>query len=632
MSLSVGEVAAERPDAVPGAGLPDAEPAGASGGARTARLRSRWERLGDRVPRRVHRILPDLTAFGAYLGVAIWVLNQIWRDPYTRISAHLPSDNILFTWWLTHAAHSLVHLQNPLFSTQMNVPFGVNMMANTSILGVSIPLIPVTLLFGPQVSYAVYVTLALTLSATTCYYVLSRYLVTSRVAAFVGAGFFGFAPGIIHHANGQPNFASNFLLPLIVLRVAKLREPGRSVRNGAILALLVGWQLFINEELLMLTAAGSVVFVLCYAIMRPRDARTAVRPFVLGGAVAVGVALPLLAYPIWFQFAGPQHYHGIPEVFNTWGEDTTAYFTFARDTVAGNPAVEQTIGATEQNSWFGTPLVALLVIIVVLMWRRSLSARIAAILGVGFSILALGPYLRVAGTMYYPVTLPWVYFQNLPLIHFMYPSRLIFVVIGCVTVLLALGGDRLSKVGAAGLPRPLRYVGVIGMAAALVPIIPTPIPGTNAPDVPAFIADGTWKNYVDSRHTLVTVPLANNTLGLKAIVWNTVARQEYAFPRGYFLGPDEKGIGSFGAQRSKTNELLFSIANSGKLPTITDQQRADARTELRSWRAAIVVLDPADPHADALWSAVSQLTWVSAKLVNGVWLWDVRSFVDAGSP
>jgi hypothetical protein len=77
--------------------------------------------------------------------------------------------------------------------------------------------------------------------------------------------------------------------------------------------------------------------------------------------------------------------------------------------------------------------------------------------------------------------------------------------------------------------------------------------------------------------------------------------------------------------------LLFSIANSGKLPTIGDRQRADALADLRSWRAAIVVLDPADPHADALWFAVSQLTWVPAKLVNGVWLWDVRPLVDQAS-
>jgi hypothetical protein len=256
------------------------------------------------------------------------------------VSAHLPADHIQFESWLVHAAYSVTHLQNPLFSHQMNIPLGVNAMANTSVLGVGIPLTPVTLLFGPQISYAVYLTLALAGSAAAGYHVLSRHLVRSRVAAFIGAGFFGFAPGIVHHANGQPNFVTNFLLPFIVLRVFRLAEPGRARYHGLVLGLLVTWQVFVNEELLLLTALGMAFVVGLYAVLRPAEARRAARPFVRAGAVAVGCASLLLAYPVWFQFRGPQHYHGIQQEFSAWGEDVTAYVTFARDTLAGTPAVE----------------------------------------------------------------------------------------------------------------------------------------------------------------------------------------------------------------------------------------------------------------------------------------------------
>ena len=64
-------------------------------------------------------------------------------------------------------------------------------------------------------------------------------------------------------------------------------------------------------------------------------------------------------------------------MFHSWGEDLAAFVTFARDTVAGDEAVEKTIGLTEQNTWFGWPLVLLSLVALVLLVRRSLTARIA---------------------------------------------------------------------------------------------------------------------------------------------------------------------------------------------------------------------------------------------------------------
>jgi hypothetical protein len=629
MSLSVREVAAERPSSAPTTTPPGvAEPPGGDGvGGRFGGLLKAVRR---RIPDRLRRAGPDLAVYGAYLMLAVWACGRLWKNPYSRISGHLPTDHIQFYWWLTHSAYSLVHLENPFFSHQENVPDGINMMANTSVLGIGIPLTPVTLLFGPQVSYDVYLTLALAGSAATFYYVLSRYLVKSRLAAFVGAGLFGFAPGIVHHASGQPNFVTNFLLPLIVLRVVKLREPGRVIRNGAILALLVCWQLFINEELLMLTAVACLIMVVCYTVMRPADAKAAARPFILSGLIAVGVALPLLAYPIWFQFKGPQSYLGIPPVFHEWGEDITAYFTFARDTMAGNPAVEQTIGVTEQNSWFGAPLMVLLAIIVVLMWRRSEAARITIIVGAFFGIMALGPHLRFDGKVHPSVPMPWQVFGNLPIIRYMVPSRMVYVVIACVAILLALACEQLAKLEVPGSPVPFRYLWAIAVAVALLPIVPKPMPGVTTPNIPAFITKGSWKPYVDNEHSLVTIPLPSNTQGLKAQLWQAVAMQEFKMPRGYFLGPDpdKNDIGRFGAGTSLTNDLLVRIVDTGQYAKITDWDRAVALGELRLWRAAIVVLDPTEPKQRPLWQAVTDLTGVRPAYVDDVWVWDVRPLVD----
>lgn len=70
-------------------------------------------------------------------------------------------------------------------SYQVNVPYGINLMANTSVLAVSIPMTPITLAFGPHIAFNVFLTGALLLTGVSWYYVLSRHIVTSKVAAWV---------------------------------------------------------------------------------------------------------------------------------------------------------------------------------------------------------------------------------------------------------------------------------------------------------------------------------------------------------------------------------------------------------------------------------------------------------------
>src|SRR2546421_935109 len=175
-------------------------------------------------PRPVRRRrLPDLVPAVVYLVGAGYVTGGLWPDLDGRVQANNVQDQGAFEFFLAHGARVLAHLSNPLFDGQVNVPAGVNMMANTSILGLSVPLAPVTLLFGPAAAYAALLVLAPALTATAWYFVLSRHVVRSRLAAAVAGGFCGFAPGLVSQSNGHPNVATQFLVPLILLQVAKLR-------------------------------------------------------------------------------------------------------------------------------------------------------------------------------------------------------------------------------------------------------------------------------------------------------------------------------------------------------------------------------------------------------------------------
>ena len=123
----------------------------------------------------------------------------------------------------------------------------------------------ITLLLGTGIAYALLVMWALAGTAVAWYYVLSRHVVTSRPAALLGGLFAGFAPAMVSQVNGHPNIAAQFLVPFLVWRSFKLREPGRAVRNGVLLGLLVVWQAFLNEEILLMTALCIGLFVGCYA-------------------------------------------------------------------------------------------------------------------------------------------------------------------------------------------------------------------------------------------------------------------------------------------------------------------------------------------------------------------------------
>src|SRR2546421_8276191 len=214
-------------------------------------------------------------------------------------------------WFLAHAARALTHLQNPLYTHQLGAPAGVNMMAQTNVLGLGLPMTPVTLAFGPRVSFVTLVVLALAGTAFAWYYVLSRYVVTARWAAAAAGAFCGFAPGMISESLGHLHMISQFLIPFIALQVLRLGREGRWWRHGLVLGLLLVYQAMISEEMLFFTGLSVGLFVVVHAIQRPPSLET-VKRFAGGAGVALAGAGEIRAPPRYNQFFGGAHYRGPP--------------------------------------------------------------------------------------------------------------------------------------------------------------------------------------------------------------------------------------------------------------------------------------------------------------------------------
>jgi hypothetical protein len=574
--------------------------------------------------------LTEFAALASYLVLAVVVLIQLWIDPDGRVLSANDDDHGVFMFLVGHGERVLFHGDNPFFSTRINVPDGVNMMANTSVLALSLPVAPITHFFGVGLSIVLLLTLGLAGTAAAWYFVLSRHLVKSRAAAYVGGLWCGFAPTMVSHANGHINFVSQFVVPFIVWQVLRLREPGRAVRGGVTLALLIILQAFINEETLLFTALALGVFVLAYAAMAPGAARAVARPFLAGMTVAFALASAVLAYPLWFQFFGPRNYHGQPFEPDKYVTDLLSLGAFARQSLAGNGAVARvlSVSATEDNAFFGLPILVMLVVALVVLWR-SVAARATAVAGIVLVVVSMGPRLRVGGE-YTGIELPFGLISHIPIIDLVSVTRFAMVTATVVGVLLALAADRMTVPGSAGrarvYPHRTRVVFWVALIAALVPTAPKPLPVVEAVPLPAFIADNMWRPYVAADRTLVPVPLPEVTSGRQGMRWAALSGFDFAVPRGYFMGPVDPPAdttGSWAAPRRPTSDLIGGVTRTGVRPTVTAADRQAAVTDLIFWRAAVVVLGE-HRYAGALQATVTDLLARQPQQIGGALVWDVR--------
>lgn len=565
---------------------------------------------------------------------ALVVFNQLWRDPAHRVLDENHQDYFLFEWVAAHAARSITHFENPLYTDRLNAPTGVNMMANTSALGVNVPLAPVTLLFGPSVTVALFHTIALAGTAIAWYYVLSRHVVRSRPAAFVGAAFCGFAPSMISQATGHPNIAAQFMLPLIVWRVIRLREPEHWLRNALIAGGLAAYQAFINEEMLFLTAMTFGAFLVAYWLSRPDVIRRDAKVFLRGLGVAVGFALLLLAYPLVSQFFGPQTYHGLPLSVAGFSADLASFPAFSSQSLAGDPATAARFAQnrTEENSFFGWPLLALLTIIVIRL-RREPFVRALAAAGITLAVASLGRTVVLQGEST-GVPGPWRLLAGLPVFDLVLTTRLALFVTPIAGVLLAVSIDRVVATDGPRPTRPaLRLLWVGAVIAALLPVVPMPLAASNRPAAPDFISAGGWREYVADDRTLVPMPLGWPALPipegqvgeLTAMWWAADQRLGFRIPEGYFLGPDptDRSRTLFGTRQTATSLLVSEADRYNFVPDIGEEQRRQAREDARFWQAAIIILPANHPRVETLRITLNQL-YGTGELVDDVWLWDVR--------
>lgn len=611
----------------------------------TAESRQEPATRGPVLQRLTRGTLFDFAIFATYALLGLYVLARVWHDPAHRVLLDGDIDPAQFQWFIAVDTYAVTHLHNPLFTTALNAPDGVNLMGNASILGLAVPLIPITLLFGVAVTYALTISGGLAATAAGWYWVFNREFRLSRAAAAIGGVFCGFAPPIISHANAHANFTAMFVLPFIVRAALRLRDPDQTVRSGIVLGLLVTWQVFIGEEILLFAALGLGVFVLVYAMSQLDYARSVLGSFLRGLGVAAVVAGVLLAYPLWFQFYGPQHWSRLdtPLLLN----DVSALTAYATNSLGFQPG-SQVIGRlainpTEQNAFFGWSLFPVMLVVAVALWR-NVAARTCAIVAGLFLVFSLGSSIHFSGNDT-GIPGPWALVDFLPLLDSVMPGRLTLVAIPAIAALLAFathhligqskttGVERATDPGAvpaqAAEVEPsgglsVRAIWGAALAAALLPLFPMPLQTMEQTPTPRFFTSGTWKQYVAPGRTLVAFPVSWPSRTVHPMFWQVASDLGWNAAGGYFVGPHgPDSHGGYGADYRNTS-LMFAMALNAAQPVeISDANRAAVREDLRWWRADAVVLVP-QPWDEVAQAGLEGLLGPGTE-VDGVLVWDVRS-------
>jgi glycosyltransferase involved in cell wall biosynthesis len=562
----------------------------------------------------------DVLAATLFLLLAVALYSGRWANPGHRYLPDSLQDQNQWEWFFAVTADNVRHLHNPLFSTLQGFPDGVNLMANTVMLGLSVPFAPVTLLFGPAVSLTLVMTLGLAATGAAWYWLIVKRVVRHRVAAFLGAALAAFAPPMVSHANAHPNFMILFMVPLIIDRALRLCAGTRVVRDGVVLGLMATYQIFLGEEPLLLASMGMGLFALGYGVVRRDVAKASWRPLLNGLAIGGAVCLPLVLLPLYWQFAGPGSYKSVLHGDNA-GNSPLALLSFAeRSLVAGNAdtANALSLNPTEQNAFYGWPLAVFAFAVVIRLWEQAL-VKALAFTTLAAAVLSLGPKFRIPLT---DVVLPgpWALLAHKPLFESVIEGRVAMICAPALGMLVAIAVERLVRVRGLG----TQYVGLVALAVALIPLVPAPLKTVDRVDVPAFFADGTWKAYVGEGESLVPVPLPDPG-NAEALHWQTAANLGFALPGGYFNGPYGKDrIGIYGAAPRYTSNLLRDVRYTGVPPVIGKNWRAQAARDFAFWKAGALVLAP-QPNDKVLRKAVDQLVGAPGKWVDGVWVWDLHA-------
>jgi hypothetical protein len=566
------------------------------------------------------------------LGFALWV--HAWTAGVGTHTLCGCGDPALFLWFFQAPATSLAHLQNPFFSTAMFHPTGVNLLDQTSVMAITVPLIPVTWIFGPIAALNVASTVVPALTALTMFLVLRRW-VRWGPGRYAGGLLYGFSPLVLTSVQyAHLMTAALMVLPLIlaVLDELLLRQRHSPWKLGLVLGLLLFVQFFLSSEVLVIVVIAIVFSVVVLFMTAALVDRRRLQVLLPGAASGLGMGVltagALLAYPVLFALVGPAHLSGAiwPNI-GAIGGTTGASFvdpTASRAVTAFTAYGGYEGGSLPSGSYLGWGLIVVLVVGTAI-WFRDWTLKFFGLL-LAFCVACSFGIRR-------DNWVPARVFAHIPLLENIIEQRFMAVGYLAAAVMLALLLAH-ARSGLRALPGLTGHlVGIAGGlgvgAVALVPFAVSFLPGL--PFTMDAVVLPRWYTTVAPTlppgRVLLSYPVPFSGIQV-ALAWQAVNRMSYSQAGGG--GPEGTSSRAMTARPGFDVLNVLSFGYSTSEPRATPAAFAATRRALSIWKVNTVVIAP-EPSGNPRQQghdpgyAAAYMTVVLGRqpvIQSGAWVWD----------
>ena len=400
------------------------------------RLNLRTRRLGSGFVLR--RAKTDLIVLFGYIAISFGYFGWDLLPHPGRTLVGSGNDRQIYVWSFAWWAHSIETWTNPLFTHALYAPTGLNVAWTLTVPGLAFVFSPVTMIFGPVVSYNLAALLVPAVSAWTAF-VLCRYLTRSVWASVIGGYLFGFSAAMLRQQLfGHLPVTAVFVLPLVALVVVRyirsdLDARGLAWRLGVLLAI----QLWLSTEFALtvtLMLAVGLVFAFWLVPADRRRVLSSLRPIVAAYGLGAIFAAPIVIYAL--SGFVPQSFIDL----QTTGSDLLNFVVPTPALGVGGssfPGIDTHFVASGASAYLGLPTLLIATVFVVRGWRisaRALSCWRRS--SRTFAVIALGTVLRVDG--HRVMLLPWSAAAHLSVINNALPFRFTAYVSLAAAVIVAL--------------------------------------------------------------------------------------------------------------------------------------------------------------------------------------------------
>lgn len=553
-----------------------------------------------------------LYGIGAFLVTA-----NAWHSPADAWSGGC-CDPQQSMWYLAWTPYALGHGIDPFVTYQLNAPDGVNLMWQAPMIAAGILIAPVTVLFGPVVSYNAADAAAFTFAGWFTFFALRRYT-NGLSGPIVGGAIYGFSSFMAPQAANHLQIALGAaVVPLFLMLFDSIvvRQRRSPIVLGAVLGLVAAVELLIFEEFLFTSAVIATIFLVVLAVQR-RDQIKLRAGYIATAVVTTTVTVLILcAFPLWIQFTGPQRIHGAVNDSDTFSIDLlnvilpTSY-TRVAPTAATDVSQHFSGIFHEATAYVGVPLVIVLIAFIAVRWR-DMTVRTAAVVGTIALVFAMGPHLHIGGANTgWP--LPWWPVAHTPVLQDATPARITIFMWLAVAALVAILVDRSF---AAGAWRATARFAVIGVGVAA--LIPAPF-ASEPTGTPAFFKHWAQQGIPESTVVMIA-PFFRDGAGAAPMMWTAEAGAGVRMPEAYAFVPSASGTPMYGPPPNNLTHAMEFIQDTGNAAVVRGVARDAVAADVRALGIDAVIVGPMDQRRQML-AFFTDLFGRPPQTVEGVAIW-----------